>query len=72
MEEEDRVRVQGVAIRFFRLAGGAEVAVEVELDNTFEVAREDDTVPALGVDGLDALDIAVGRDLQLVLDDSSR
>ena len=44
------------------------MAIEVELDNTFEVAREDDTVAALGVDGLDALDVAVGRDLQVVLD----
>ena len=44
------------------------VAVEVELDNTFEVAREDAAVPALGVDGLEALDVAVGRDLQVVLD----
>jgi hypothetical protein len=25
-------------------------------------------VPALGVDGLEALDVAVGRDLQVVLD----
>ena len=58
----------GSRIRLFGLAGGAEVAIEVELDNTFEVAREDDTVAALGVDGLDALDVAVGRDLQVVLD----
>jgi hypothetical protein len=39
MEEENTAHLQGVA---FGLAGGAEVAVEVELDNTLEVAREDD------------------------------
>ena len=68
MEEENTARLQGVNTSLFGLAGGAEVAVEVELDNTFEVAREDDAVPALGVDGLEALDVAVGRDLQVVLD----
>jgi hypothetical protein len=68
MEEENTTHLQGVNTSLFGLAGGAEVAVEVDLDNTLEVARE---VPALGVDGLEALDVAGGRDLQLVLDDSS-
>ena len=57
MEEENTARLQGVNTSLFGLAGGAEVAVEA---------------PALGVDGLEALDVAVGRDLQVVLDDSSR
>ena len=65
MEEKNTARLQGVNTSLFGLAGGAEVAVEVDLDNTLEVARE---VPALGVDGLEALDVAVGRDLQVVLD----
>ena len=42
------------------LSGGAEVALEVELDDTIEVARDDDAIPALGVDGLDALVVESG------------